>query len=806
MNPTTHNDTVRAALFNETKPLGCLVSYERWYDSWPLYEQKDDSMAWVSIGAFHPEKCPSHIRYYLQIGLNNLEEWKKIHGLFTKVIVEWQPFEYSGSPYRAFGLLLRDHPKSELTLDARAHYSGMVIEGPSWIDVETGAYATPYEPDTQAYIKRRIVVWNHVLRPQLEAHLQTLFCEVVFCEGKGNYTDTYTLRGPKVDALRDDMATLEKRLASVVFEDSDDEEDYDDLPTVQAKQELKIRGDEELMQCLQRLPATRKSHHVELLTPRCELPYNTHPFPQPVIDALSTGLSWEFIEARQQTGVVTIIETKGEEVAEAIDALSVQETLPMEQIDAVRSFCAELKQELEQFGKQLRKDLIEGRTVLTQAFALRFPDIYRLQKQKALTQEERAIWSTEFRRLLNDVYLSQELTRCVSPQNCVGAFVENTVVEAMGLASGDEQRTRTRKHEAEVEVIKLLMQGEGLDAGSLDDLATLLNAKKLEARLKVVGVKPICIPKAAKAIQDLTHSYSSLCTSSLPWANYIPGIPEDLPPMARLHLLQNKAALVALQNRRAFTKHIASNSASLKKQAFGPYELVSLQMPTWILVGVKDGSYYEELDALLRERSEFYRKWSGAISGEMKQGLEDSNEALDDGVCVGTTTRWVCNELKYPYLTCEEFIHVSRVGSISASDRFRQLYNNIGVLFRAQHNFLEWFPERFRKQAGIRDISLGFIEECKAHEVAAQLEIQIEACKEELASCHGTIFLAIDKHVLYCRVDPKHNIYRFGDTNTGVLDFGTFDNPRQAFFECVNDLICSKYPDTTHLFGLLFKV
>ena len=54
----------------------------------------------------------------------------------------------------------------------------------------------------------------------------------------------------------------------------------------------------------------------------------------------------------------------------------------------------------------------------------------------------------------------------------------------MGLASGDEMLIRARQHEAEIEVIKLLMQGEGIDAESLEELTHLLATKKLKARRK----------------------------------------------------------------------------------------------------------------------------------------------------------------------------------------------------------------------------------------------------------------------------------------------------------------------------------
>jgi len=886
--------------------LGCYISvndehYEALPDK-PFY--KDKEVVWVSLGIYPLEQCENDGRFHLLMNVND-NEIRKIHGLFTKVIVHDGDLLDCERPYKNLGLLLRNHPESELVVEARSRLTGYHLNGPSWIEVETGAFATPYESDTAAYVSRKINVWTNELLPLLIAHLQSLFHKVTYWDTAagpyGAYFDShyscnnyFELRGPKVAAL---MALPQRTTCDSVGEDSFCEEfEALSLDEIQANEAKKCAGDLELQRTLEKrmwfiLPeSTHCRAGVEILRSERDIRYPTHPVSAEVIEKMFTGFSQDQLddfEAVKPTLKAKCAQRLAAEpsVASALeqsDAMGACQDaghMSVEQVDTVRSICqgfkeginnqaiadlfielendpkissvivtmlkedwknegaligtqikrnrellstarrqeiitvarnvsvgAQAREDVEHFGNLLRKDVMEGRTVISSNFAKRFPAIYRLRDAAKMTADELPVWKREFQRLVNEVYLMQQVRSRASPHAQTGSIVENLILETMQLGSRSDMLLRAKKAEAEVEVIKLLMQGEGIEAASLDNLIFLLSTRKLQARLKAAGVEEPLVNDLIKVIHSLEEGYSTLCEVSAPWKDIIPGLSIRLPPLARRWLLLEKAKFVEGMNCSRLEKHIKSKEKILKRGYLELSDFRALKLRTLLLAQAKDGSLYKDIDLDLIESSAFYLKWSHRIVGEMIQGLDDTDSVLEEGVCFGTTSRWACNEQLYPHLTAQELVGVSVVGQVTAGDRFTQVFSNISVALVRDKDLLDLWPEQFRKQVGMKSVELRFSAECAASDMAKQLEVQIAAIKETLIKSHGVLLLLIRNHVIYIRIDEAKNIYRLGDTNVGILNFGDSKTPQEELYACFNELILAQYPDTDFILGVQIRL
>ncbi len=596
------------------------------------------------------------------------------------------------------------------------------------------------------------------------------------------------------------------------------EEDLIGWPDVDtANQEEKSRGDEKLRRCFNQEDFAPKPLRGDFLRGGEGPRYPTAPLSQEIIEWWTCYPSHEKIEAflartpfnlAKEPSIVCALEKAGEKLVDVIESAQNKATMSMEEINTVRSMCQELKagikKQIEQFGQELRKDIKEGRTVITAAFAKRYPELYRLRKQEEMTADERYLWSLEFQRLVNEVYLGQELRNTQNPHRSAGTFVEQVVIKTMGLATGDEMLIRARQHEAEIEVIKLLMQGEGIDAGSLEELTHLLATKKLEARLKAVGVKDRVVTNLIKVIRNLEEGYSTMIACSEVWKGHIAGLPDEVPPLALRFLLQAKAASVDHLNSSRLKAHIQSNSDLLTNQVLGPYELLSLQIPSCLMASVKDGSLYATKDSCLLKVSKIYQDWGHRLveEGEMIQGLDDDDAVLDLGVCLAIASRWVWNAQKYPHLTAQEFVRVSALGQITARDRFRQVYHLLGISLNATKHFVDWFPAQFLKQEKIKTVEKLFDIQCSVCDAAKEMKVAIEGCKDKLSHSNGALLLIIDGHAFYIKIDE---IYLLGDPNIGILDFSESATPLDELYRCFEALLRIQHPDNTWIACLQFR-
>lgn len=188
-------------LAQEGKSLGCFLC--RWEcQSLPIEENR----IWISLDKGDLQKRPDKNRLHLVMDLENEQQMQKLQGLFDKVILDVNSLKFFKKPFRNFGLLLKDHQDSELVIEARVDWFGSDFRLPSSVNVENGDYVI----NSKDFPKDRGSIypfWKANLYPQLEAHLKTLFQEVVYhekepwpCESyKNNF---FTLRGPKVKELK----------------------------------------------------------------------------------------------------------------------------------------------------------------------------------------------------------------------------------------------------------------------------------------------------------------------------------------------------------------------------------------------------------------------------------------------------------------------------------------------------------------------------------------------------------------------------------------------------------------------------
>lgn len=464
---------------------------------------------------------------------------------------------------------------------------------------------------------------------------------------------------------------------------------------------------------------------------------------------------------------------------------------------------AAIRDQLEQVGQKLRQDVLQGRLVVTSQLERQYPEFYALHKLPHLDDAQKAKWAKEFQGIVNRVYIQQAIKMKQKQQRDVDA-VEDLILTAMGKIDDDAYNTQKLKAEAELEVMRLLLEGEGIETQSLQSLEELMRIKKMEARLTALGVEKAKIPALVTLLPSLKQELRELHNATLPWASTITDLPETFPLLAKRALLKSKKAAVAAVVEDEFTNHIYSMQEIFQKKVWGISDLLEFSLPASLKMRVRDGSSFTSIDQELIRYGAFYENWGHRIVREMRQGFNDLDAIFHEGTCHGITTRWVVNEQKYPALKAEDFVQMVDVGTIRPSDRFRQLCLYAKHFLVDGHKLVHrlWSPQ-FLKKEKIRAVRL-FREPCDAKTSAEAIKRNLDACLEQLAQSEGALYLLIKSHCLSLRIDPRRNIYRLGDVNVGLLDFSQSRNPLRELYDCLNDLIGTKYSDNNFVEAFQF--
>lgn len=478
---------------------------------------------------------------------------------------------------------------------------------------------------------------------------------------------------------------------------------------------------------------------------------------------------------------------------------------------------AELTAEFEGFKRRLNKDISEGKFVPIKQKMLRarYPDFFSLMQRKTrgLNLIERDKWQKDYRKIVGDALLMHDMKKLESRSTQTpGSFVENLLLNLRKLGDADDLEVRQNRHEAELIVLKTLLEGQGLVGMEMESVKRKIAEAKLEGRLKASGVPKGEIEAYKTIIQTMELIYEQLLIDSQELKKEFHALPEGFPKQRRQWLKNVKALFIEAD----ISNHISKTLKDIVSKNWN--ELVGLTSekitnkicllnnPFHSLI--KNGKLGQLVEEELKPRIIFHEKWSGRLKGEMIQGLVKQEDFLS-GVCAAVAGRWAVNDQRFPDASVEALC-ASYLLEISKTDRFLQGHVSaafkLGVLetnsMKKGEEILEkGFPPALRKILGIQDTELlwdihGAVDPLKnSYPVLTAGELEefkniIGKNLSKLQNSHGVMVLRLDfadsAHRIYLRYDPNHEppVFRLGEPNAGIFELKN----EQEFFECFNDL------------------
>lgn len=511
--------------------------------------------------------------------------------------------------------------------------------------------------------------------------------------------------------------------------------------------------------------------------------------------------------------VVAMIEDdwngRGEIIGTAIKANT--KVLTRERRDAIirkaedSSFKAEFGDSISDISQKMKQDLREGKVVITSKLEQKYSDFYKLQQSDELTNEQKIVWARNFQQIVRDAYLFQEITSLQKNKRNSSSFVEDTILRGMGITVKDETRVRICRADAEVRVMRMLMEGEGFNSQTLEEFAEYVRTKKLEASLKSVGVSEKKAADLACVIPLIQQQLADLHAKLRGQCDRIAGLRADFPPLATRWLLSLKKSWLANKLDEMYKEYINMQPDFLRKKVWNSDDLVGMAFPEEFAKSIDDGTFSTTYDEELLQYGRFYEKWGPRIVREMIQGLDDDDAIFHGGACLGISTEWVLKEVHSPFLSAEEFVRTAKVGDVSSTQRFRQLEhllrNKTAQSFAADALF--WNRQLLKQQNIEMIVPIAVISDESIDNQVKQLQECLAKQSEALRCSHGVVLLFIKEHAIYMRMDET-GTHRLGDPNVGVLDFSKSNDPKSELFACLKDLLSSHYKKNDHIFGYQF--
>ncbi|GAB4192288.1 MAG: hypothetical protein Tsb0015_14460 [Simkaniaceae bacterium] len=367
-----------------------------------------------------------------------------------------------------------------------------------------------------------------------------------------------------------------------------------------------------------------------------------------------------------------------------------------------------LQAELDKFQAQLNEDLRRGSIVVSERpLALLYREFFELSKKaekQALGSEDIKKWKQGYQKIINDAWLRAEMKKRTNPHKITGSLIEVQALAALGYFTQDDIAVRERRSQAEADVFKVLLEGEGVEADSIEQLQKITEEKKLEARLTASGVCPNQMPHIKHIIQELEKTFWQIDQAAKASKENIAAMPMSFPQKAKKLLLKMKKNMVEEYNQKYLQMLLKDVSQSFQSPESFSLENLQAKCRTYIQAA-ENGSLYQNCDMALQKRMQFYEKYGDYIVDEMIQGLEDSNEVFDRGVCLAIALRWIMNQLRNPNLMPQNYSS----SQILSVDRFHQLFHTLGLKIRKKirttdDKLFAQFPEKLRESLGIKDI------------------------------------------------------------------------------------------------------
>ncbi len=491
-----------------------------------------------------------------------------------------------------------------------------------------------------------------------------------------------------------------------------------------------------------------------------------------------------------------------------------------ERFDAIRRKAREISQReivqegLEQFRAAIAKD-VESHAIIVSdnIISRRYEDFFKLARKAKnyLTPQEKATFQQECQKITRQALLRQQIQMESNLKHTTGFFIENQLLKALGKGSIDDEITRELRNRAELDVLKTLLQGEGLELGSVAKMQATVNRHKLIARLKSAGFTDEAdLAKVVVMIEELNRLYVSMLEAAAPHKEHVKNLPLKFPDNVRDFVISSKANMVDNKVERMVREMITGNANRIKTSLETRTEA---QIRNWVETNgrseinkVRSGEAFTAIDRALATDIAFYQKWGPKIGQRLIQGQYDSNEALGEGVCFGLTIRWTLARMINSTLKPGEY-------KITMKDRFRQMIHSFST--GTQAVFKIWnghedpaitssFPTSLRKEAGIKNISK-VLDLKNQTKTSSDFKNKLLQTPSPLPKGNGTAMIALSMasggHAIGITYQPDRNEFYIADPNVGEIKLDSSDE----FFECFQDLIRTHYSDIKAIRGFILE-
>lgn len=463
----------------------------------------------------------------------------------------------------------------------------------------------------------------------------------------------------------------------------------------------------------------------------------------------------------------------------------------------------ELNNALVNFKQKLNQDIERGNVVVGNlAIRQRYPELFTLARKANghLNEAERKAWEADYRRVVRDALLKQEIRKESNLKQATGYYIENILLHQLGFGSENDPVLKERRNKAELDVLKTLLQGEGLEAKNIELMQEEIAHHKLRSRIAAAGLPKEQVDNCVVMIKKLTGIYLEMHEKAAWHKENVANLPIVFPEIAKKYLLESKSILVDAELEYRMIRFIRTSKkwflAALSKDT--KYILNKLdEKQEKCLEPVKNGKAFEDLDKMLAKDVAFYSQWGTKIVRPMMQGFEDANEVLGGGVCFGISLRWTMAKLNIPRLTAGEYV-------VKKADRFVQaVYKATGIVssvfglkpkkVSGNSDLDLLFPEVLKNQLGIKRVN-SYFKLINPDKEGVSFKAAILNPTEPFSKSNGIAFISLfmqkgGGHAITITFDRKHRVFQIGDPNVGDIQLESEDE----FFKCFNDLINTHY-------------
>lgn len=481
----------------------------------------------------------------------------------------------------------------------------------------------------------------------------------------------------------------------------------------------------------------------------------------------------------------------------------------------------DLKQSLEQFQKQLNSDISLGKfiPVATHQVRKRYGDYFALSKQLKddMPSESHAQLEIElqkeFQKICNAALINREIQRKNNKKE-VGSLVEDLILEQLGYSDVKTDESYAKRKQAELDVLKILLQGKGIEETPIENLQNIVKKEKCKARLEAVlsAKDQANIKQIHYLIETLEKEYLVACTTNEERnkSSIDKEIDEALPAQTKGFFLRSKSEIVDLINQHELENVLKEQKDAIRRLvAKNPkYIEQSIQMLIDELCGkMYSGELYEDaVEKILGKKIEFYKNWMDNLVS-MVQGYDDENKVLGKGTCFAISTQLGMKEQNGDFdpvvLGGKGEDYAAEVGDVKSIHRFRQAL--LGVSWqqadKPQSDVTSaLFGPTVSKALKVKGATTAFVL-TDPNIASGDFDKALKTHATDLASAKGVGIISFwmkngGAHAIYVRYDQVNKIYRLFDPNVGGITFKT----ESQLFYCFKDLIQTFYGDLTKIY------